>query len=415
METKKKVLVFIPQFPVLTETFIERELAKLAERNNVDLTIFSIQRGKNRISEVLKDRVHYEKLTFGDLFTFLVFLVKNFSAIFNEFFDFRKDISGTKNIKNGCIRPGLFSQVFTFLKSVGYAQKFLQFKPDLILAHFLSEPSTIVMHISGITGIPYGISAHAKDILVNSEYTRRKVRTAKFISICNKNAFISVLEQSRGLDVSGVNLAYHGVDVEKILEETANKDFRTDRPLILANGRLVEKKGLEYLVEAANSLKEKGFEFVLHIIGSGPLYEKLMDQIDSLNLSNEVKIVGDNKGIPIDEVFLHYKAASIFAFPSIKTEEGDVDGIANVLFEAGIFKVPVVSTDAGSTGELIIDGITGLMVPQRDPASLAEKIEILMKDEGLRKKLGDSLHNKVSENFDLDRNIIELENMLLRS
>jgi glycosyltransferase involved in cell wall biosynthesis len=298
---------------------------------------------------------------------------------------------------------------------VGYAEKFLQFKPDFILAHFLSEPSTMIMHISGITGIPYGISAHAKDILVTSEYTRRKVRTSRFITICNKNAFISVLEQSRGLDVSNVNLAYHGVDVEKILEETANKDFRTEKPLILANGRLVEKKGLEYLLEAAKELKEKGLDFELHIIGSGPLYEKLMDQIDSLGLSNEVKIVGDNEGIPIDEVFLHYKAASIFAFPSIQTEEGDVDGIANVLFEAGIFKVPVVSTDAGSTGELIIDGVTGLVVPQRDPRALAEKIEELFRDESLRERLGEGLYNKVLENFNLDKNIVELENMLLRN
>jgi glycosyltransferase involved in cell wall biosynthesis len=415
METKKKVLVFIPEFPVLTETFIERELAKLAERGNVDLTIFSLKKGKNRLSDVLEDRVHYEKLTFGDFFTLLTFFVKNFSAISEAFFDFRKGIAGESGVKDGCVKPGLFKQVFTFLKSVGYTQKFLSFEPDFILAHFLSEPSTMVMHISRITHIPYGISAHAKDILVTSEYTRSKVKTSKFITICNKNAFISVLEQSRGLDISKVNLAYHGVDVRSILEETADKDFRTEKPLILANGRLVEKKGLEYLIEAVSLLKERGFEFILHIIGSGPLYEQLLDQINSLDLSHDVKIVGDNKGIPIDEVFLQYKAASVFAFPSIKTEEGDVDGIANVLFEAGIFRVPVVSTDAGSTGELIIDGVSGLVVPQRDSGALAEKIEILLKDEYLREELGEGLHNKVLEDFNLDKNIIELENMLLRN
>lgn len=400
---------------MLTETFIERELAKLAERGNVDLTIFSLKKGKNRLSEILKDRVYYEKLSFGDFFTSLFFLVKNFQPVSKAFLDFRRDISKGKGGEDGCIRPGFFKQTYTFVKSVGYAQKFLQFNPDFILAHFLSEPSTMVMHISGITGIPYGISAHAKDILVTSEYTRRKVKTAEFITICNKNAFISVLEQSRGLDVSKVNLAYHGVDVKKILEETENKDFRTEKPLILANGRLVEKKGFKYLLEAIKVLKEKGLGFVLHIIGSGPLYKELLDQVGSLDISDEVKIVGDNKGIYIDEVFLQYKAASIFVFPSIKTEEGDVDGIANVLLEAGIFKVPVVSTDAGSTGELIVDGVTGLVVPKRDPGALAEKMEQLLKDVSLRERLGESLHERVRENFNLDKNIIELENMLLRN
>jgi glycosyltransferase involved in cell wall biosynthesis len=272
----------------------------------------------------------------------------------------------------------------------------------------------MVMHISSITGIPYGISAHAKDIMVMSEHTRLKVETAKFISICNKNAFISVLEQARGLDISNVNLAYHGVDIQKILRTPTNKDFKTDKPLILANGRLVEKKGLTYLIEASKILKEKGLDFSVYIIGSGPLYQDLLASIDSLGLSDDIKIVGDNEGISIDEVLIYYKEATIFAFPSIKTDEGDVDGVANVLLEAGIFGVPVVSTDAGSTGELIVDGVSGLVVPQKEPKLLAEKIEALLKDRDLRDTLRKGLYEKVFENFNLDKNIVQLENMLKR-
>jgi glycosyltransferase involved in cell wall biosynthesis len=412
METKKRVLVFIPEFPVLTETFIERELAKLAERGNVELTVFSLKRGENNLSDVLEDKVYYGRYRLSDIFNGAIFFITNFSKILKVFLDFEKNVKNNKNSRDGCIKPGLLKRIYTFLKSVGYAKKFLHFKPDFILAHFLSEPSTMVMHISQITNIPYGVSAHAKDILVTSEYTRLKVKTAKFITICNKNAYESVLDQADGLDVSNVNLAYHGVDVQKILATSQNKDFRIDKPLILANGRLVEKKGLTYLIEASRILKEKGLDFLVYIIGSGPLYRETLDKINSLGLSGNIKILGDNKGVPIDEVLLYYKEADVFAFPSIETDEGDVDGVANVLLEAGVFKVPVVSTDAGSTGELIVDGVSGLVVAQRNPEILAEKIEILLNDKDLGIKLGEGLYEKVSNGFSLDKNIVQLENML---
>lgn len=415
MEAKKKVLVFIPEFPVVTETFIERELVKLTERGNVDLDVFSLKRGGNKISSILEDRVHYSRYHPRDFINGFLYFIKHFSKISKAFLKFRKSIKNLEGKEDGCIKPGFVKQVYTFLKSVGYTEKFLHFKPDLILAHFLSEPSTMAMHISGITGIPYGISAHAKDIMVTSEYTREKVETSKFITICNKNAYESVLSQSSGLDTSNVYLAYHGIDLKRIEKDVQNKDFKPDKPLILANGRLVKKKGLKYLIEASKMMKDRGLDFKVLIIGQGPLYQELVNYVNDLGLSDIVSFVGNNGGIPIDEVLLYTKGASIFAFPSIKTKEGDVDGIANVLFEAGAFSLPVVSTDAGSTGELIVDGVSGLVVPQRDSKSLSEKLEILLKDKELAHKLGENLNKKVSEEFGLDSTIVKLEEMLLNN
>ena len=68
METKKRVLVFIPEFPVLSETFIERELSELVERGNVELVVFSIKKGIGYLSENLKTRVLYKRLGFTDIF-----------------------------------------------------------------------------------------------------------------------------------------------------------------------------------------------------------------------------------------------------------------------------------------------------------------------------------------------------------
>lgn len=414
MGTKKRILVFVPEFPVLTETFIERELAKLSERGDVDLTVFSLCKSKGALSDVLCNRVVYQRINLVDFFKGLFFFILNLSKIISVFFSFleslKKDRKKGIDIKN----PGFSRSIYTFLKSCIYAEKFSHLKPDFILAHFFSEPSTMVMHISNILGIPYGISAHAKDILVTSEYPREKIKTAKFITICNENAYKYVLKQAEELNKSNIFLSYHGVDVSKILRSFENKDYRPEKPIVLAVGRLVEKKGLGYLIKSAKILKDRGSIFELDIVGSGPLYENLVEEIKKLGLENDVKILGQNNGLSNEDTLLLVKSASVFAFPSVETEEGDVDGVANVLLEAGVFKLPVVATNAGGTQELIVENQTGLIVNQRDSEDLANKLELLLLDRDLSQRLGEELHKKVLEKFSLDKNIIQLEKMLLK-
>ncbi len=415
METKKRILVFVPEFPVLTETFIERELAKLVERGNVDLTIFSLAKGSGVVSEILENKIVYDRLNIKDFFLSLPYIFSNLPRLRKIFLGFGTETRGIESESANDSKSSSPKKLYTFFKSILYSIKFSKYKPEFILAHFLSSPSTIVMYASGIIGISYGISAHAKDIMVTGEFIKEKVQTSKFITICNRNAYEYVLDEAKGLDTSTVFLKYHGVDVPKIIERFENKDFIPEKPLILAIGRLVEKKGLIYLIEAASFLKDKGLNFEINIIGSGPLYENLVEEINSRNLQDEVNILGENKGLSNEETLLYLKSTKLFAFPSIETDEGDVDGVANVLMEAGVFKVPVVTTDAGGVGEIIVNEDTGLVVEQRNSSALAEKIEYLLKNEEKSKRLGQNLHNKVLEKFDLNTNIIELENLLLKN
>jgi len=414
MDTKKRILVFIPEFSVLTETFIERELAKLAERGSIDLTVFSLARGKGVISEVLKNKVVYDRISIRDIFISFPYIFSNLPRLRKIFLDSKKSLERLEDNGHDNTKISSLKLFYLFFKSILYSLKFSEHKPDFILAHFLSSPSTIVMYASEILQAPYGISAHAKDIMVTGEFIREKVQTSKFITICNKNAYEYVLEKAKGLNTSNIFLKYHGIDVPEIIERFENRDFKPEKPLILAIGRLVEKKGLVYLIESADILKSRGLDFEVAIIGSGPLYENLIEEINSRGLQDKVKIIGENMGLSNEETLLYLKSARLFAFPSIETGEGDVDGVANVLMEAGAFKVPVVSTDAGGVGEIILDGNTGLVVEQRDSVALAEKIEYLLKNEEESKRLGENLHNKVLEKFDLNTNIIELENLLLR-
>jgi len=409
----KKALIFIPEFPVLTETFIEREVSKLSERGNVDVVVFSILKGKGSVSSELNGKIVYSRPAVLDILESAFFVISKFRKIKSAFSNFIS-IENTGASPDVIANQASFGKkLYVFLKSVLYAYKFSKLNPNIILAHFLSEPSTIAMIIANILEVPYIISAHAKDITVNSEYVEEKVKTAKYITICNKNAYQNVLSWANKLGKNNVVLAYHGVDTYKIsqIPEKANLDVK--RPYMLSVGRLVEKKGLVYLIEAIKILKNKGILINSAIIGSGPLYEVLVEKIKELGLVETVKIIGENKGLSNEETLSYYKSADFLVFPSIQTKEGDVDGIANVLFEAGAFKLPVIATDAGSTNELIIDNLTGLVCRQKDPTCLADKIEELVNNKEKAKILGENLYNKVKEDFSLDKNIEKLEQMLL--
>ena len=398
MESRKKILVFVTRFPVLTETFIERELSKLVDRNAVDLVVVALRKGDGSVSENLKDKVFYKRQGLLDVPGFLVYFFRNFSTVPSLF----RELEG-----------GFIKKTFILLKSIGYAKYFSAFHPDLILAHFMSEQSTIALIASKVTGIPFAISAHARDVTVSAENVSQKVKCAKFVTVCNKNAF-DYLVKLVGVNSGNIYLSSHGIDFNKTNPKAVGGVEKPDKTLILSVGRLIEKKGLKYLIEASKTLKDRGLEHLVYIIGPGLLYGELLEEIKNLGLEDTVKILGEGKGLSQAETLKYFKTADIFAFPSIQTEEGDVDGVANVLLEAAAFRLPIVATDAGSTGELIINRETGIVVAQKDSKGLADALESIIKDKSLGERLGLAVYNKVLENFDLDKNILKLEGLLTR-
>ena len=423
MGSKKRVLVFIPEFPVLTETFIERELAKLVERNTFDIVVFSIKRGDGSFSDVLKDKVYYKRFNVLDLFYSLFYITTHLQ----ESISLLRYIKGVrkedKNENKGRKESVSYESIFlTFVKSIGYSRKISYFKPDFILCHFLSFPSSLIMFVSRLTNIPYGISAHAKDVLVDSEFVEQKVNTSKFITICNKYAYDFLRDKVNGSgDASKLYLLYHGVDVKKVRDEVDEEkeikeinETSESSPVILSIARFVQKKGLSYLIEASKILKDRGISHKVKIIGSGPLYSSLIDDIKKFNVEDCVEIVGENKGLSNKDTLNYLSKSNVYVFSSIQTDMGDADGIANVLLEAGVFKIPVVATDSGSTSELIRDGYSGLLINQKSSVNIADAVEKLLVDRDLSSRLGNGLYGEICDKFDLDKNIVGLEGLLLK-
>jgi len=389
LSMKKKVLIFIPKFPALTETFIEREVAKLVERENLDVTVISLEKGDGSLSEFSERVTKYERLTIPN-------------CIGGAFYFFTR----TKRVFLALQEVG-FSHLYSFLKGVGYAYAFSKYNPDIIYAHFLSYPSTVALVASIVLDVEFAISAHARDILEYPDLPDVKAKHSKFITICNKNACKRAKELSGLSDTSSIKLMYHGLDPDSLsVEDYIKKD---SPPLILSVGRYVEKKGQIYLIEAAKMLKDWNRQFKVVIVGGGLLHRSLQKKIESLGLQDTVELVG---ALPFEEIKRYLHKASYFVLPLVQAESGDADGIANTLIEAAMVNVPIVATDAGSTLDFL-DDQTALIVSQHDSKAVADAILNLMDNPKVADTLVANSYKKATEMFDIDNNIEQIERMLL--
>lgn len=410
MKKTKKVLIFVPEFPNLTETFIYREISKLAERPLLDVVVLSLKSGSAPLPKNLESRTFYRRLSFSGCVKSLPY-----------FFRFKQIRQAFKLIVDNPNR-NILETLYILIKGVCYSRIFDEYNPDLIIAHFLSESTTLALIISKVTKTPLAISAHAKDILQeesnkkdeNAELLKQKVENSEFILICNKNALEALKENCDDIDCSHIYLQYHGVDFDAL----ENRKFtempkKPEKPTILFIGRFVEKKGLKYLIQASQILLEKNLDHVIKIIGLGPLYEDLNSMIKSLGMEDTIQIIGEGKGLPFEEASKYYKIADVFVFPAIRTDTGDEDGIANVLVEAAAYKLPVVATTAGSTQELIINEKTGLVVDQRSPEKLADAIRTILENPEESKEYAENLYSRARDILSVEENVKDIEKLIL--
>lgn len=420
-QLKRKILIFLPEFPVLTETFIEREISELINRDNLDITILSLKAGPGSTSEQVRKKVHYIKLTptsiiigfacYGILRPF------NFMSILSLML--KKDrvpflFPGfTPVIENQTtfFSKLMLTRAVLIIKAFGYAHIFEKYKPDHIWVHFGSSPSSLVMCISRLLNKPYSISLHAIDVVVNGSLLTSKLETAKHVFICNKYVY-DFLEKRYPLFSNKLFLQYHGVEFVAF-DNYVPKTVKPLKPVIVNISRLVEKKGQKYLIEAASILNKKGLDFIIYIIGPGPLYSILVNLISKHNLNDKVQILGEGRGLPFDQTKDILSICDIFVFPAIKAENADIDGVPNGVIEAAAFRKASIVTDAGSITDLIKPNKTGIIVPQKDSVLLAESMETLIKDQQLRTRLGQNAYTLARALFNLSDNVKFYEEKLI--
>jgi len=148
------------------------------------------------------------------------------------------------------------------------------------------------------------------------------------------------------------------------------------------------------------------------LAGYGPQLDYLKEYSRQLGISDCVRFINEGVGIDNKAAMELMHGCTVFVMPAVETDDNDSDGIPNTLLEAGKYKRSVVTTDAGSIPELLINNKTGLVVAQKDVNALAIAIKRLLNDADLRNLLGINLYVTVKDNFDLEKNLVELENLL---
>lgn len=174
------------------------------------------------------------------------------------------------------------------------------------------------------------------------------------------------------------------------------KQLNPHGPILLVTGRIVEQKGLHFLLDAMPQILEKFPATQLVVVGDGPYKETLLLQANKLKIDKNVNFVGR---IPNNDLPRYYASSDIFIGPSITLVSGETEGFGVVFLEAMASKLPVIGTNVGGIPDIILNNKTGLLVEQRKPDQLADACISLLGNKTLRQNLVETSLDVIKEKF----------------
>lgn len=259
-------------------------------------------------------------------------------------------------------------------------------------AHFLHTPASVARYAAILRGLPWSVSAHAKDIWTSPEWEKReKLADCEWAVTCtrvNAEHLSSLAPEGR------VELVYHGLDLRRFPTPPSRPE--NGRPVILSVGRVVPKKGYADLLEA---LAQVGTPFRFVHIGGGET-GPLKRQAETLGIADRIEWRGAQSQEAVLEAC---RRADLFVLASRVADDGDRDGLPNVLVEAQSQRLPVVATRVSAIPELIRDGINGRLTPEGDVRALARAIDEMLSNPERAACMGRRGEEIVRLDFDLDR------------
>lgn len=397
---KKKVAYILSRFPTVSETFILYEILELCKLG-LDIEIFPLVHQKGSVIhkevEQLASHVHYPKYVISDILR-------------DHFFWLRKRPKAyvqtiVRVIAKNITSPKFLSRAFiVLLLSAQTARKIEEAGIEHVHAHAATHPTLLAYIVSSLTGIPYSFTAHSSDIYFNQTMLDEKIRRASFVATISEynRAFL----QRRYPDISTgkIRVVHCGIDPVKFQGERIQ---HASNPLkVICVGRLEKIKGHHYLVEACAQLREQHVDFRCDLVGDGELRSKIQGQINRLDLTHVIKILGFQ---PHQNVVKLLMQADVLVLPSLS------EGIPVAAMEGMATGVPVIATAVTGVPELVEDSVTGLLVPSQNSSALSDAILKLYRSPALRRKLGEEGRKKVLEEFNLQRSAATLHTIFLEA
>ncbi len=386
----RDLAVLVKMFPKLSETFILEEILGL-ERMGVNLQIYALSPPTDAVSHaaVSEVRAGVTQVPVVRWMNTLHFVVAHARALAASPLAYLSAFASSMQTGAGW---KCFSQAAWLARALRRDGR------THLHVHFISSTADVAQLAAGMASLPFSVSAHAKDIyLSDRDNLRRKLQAARFTVTCTK---FNADTLSAIAPAARVHRMYHGVDRRKFVG--GDRGSACSVPLLLSVGRLRAKKGLDLLIDACLLLRNAGRSFRCEIVGYGEEREALFRRIEAHGLNETVHLLGK---MTREQVIDRYRSATVYVQPSRITEDGDRDGIPNVLLEAMAMELPVVASDVSGIPELIEHDRNGLLVPPEDPRSLAAAIESLLVNGETGGRLGEAARRTVTERFDNDLNL----------
>jgi len=393
-----RVAVVVKGYPRLSETFIAQEILGLEQRG-IDVLIVSLRKPTDPAVHDLHRKIRADVL-------YLPEYLKDDPARVRAGRRFAEGLPGYEAAEQAFRRDLARDNTVNRWRRWGQAQVLANELPgdvDWLYVHYLHTPASVVRYAALMTGRGWSFSAHAKDIWTTPEWElEEKLADADWGVTCTafNRAYLGKLaaRSDRKAGDSKVSLVYHGLDFSRFPEPStpSGHDGGAGGPVtILSVGRAVEKKGFDDLIRALGRIGDT-IDWRFEHIGGGATLAKLKAQVETLGIADRVSFLGARAH---DDVKAAMLAADLFVLPSRVAKSGDRDGLPNVLMEAQALGTACIATPVSAIPELIEDGRTGLLVPERDPAALAAAILDLSRDPDRRARLARAGTARVLSDF----------------
>ncbi len=343
----QRIAYVINVFPKLSETFIAGEVAEL-RRRNIECLILSLRKPTEELRHEMIAQTGLDKIAFYD--------------------------------------ASQFSEILA------------RFRPQLIHAHFATEPTAAARALATGLAVPYTFTAHGYDVRRKppADFFDRANAAAVVITVSQANA--SYISNTFGVPPGKIRVIPCGVDTD-VFRPDPNSRKAAAEPLMVCVARHVAVKNLSMLLHVCAALRDRGVRFRCLMIGDGPFNQELKQLRASLQLEHIVEMPGAANQ---EEVLRCWQRADV----GVLTSENE--GMPVCLMEAAACAVPVIATAVGGIPELVQHGHTGLLVPLNDVPSFAAAAERFLLNPTEAKKVGVAAREHAEQNFSIKQQVDSL-------
>lgn len=402
-----KIAFLVGQFPSVVETFVLNQIVGLISLGH-DVHVFASGSAKNvtvhdsyQKYDLLK-RTHYYGIPGNKLvrmvkgvLLIIKYLPSNYGVIFRSFNIYRYGkASLSLSLLFATIRlleNGPFDIIHSQFGTLGLFA--------VSLNKLLPNKCKLVTSIRG-----YDVTVFLKQ---NPKIYGELFREGDlFLPVCE---FLRERLIQEGCEEKKIVVHYSGIDCSRF--EHVQRQRVSGEPIkVLTIARLIEKKGVAFAIEAVSRLLSKGEKIEYTVVGDGILRQGLQQLTEDMGVERHVRLVGSKTH---EEVTMFLEQSHVLIAPSVTSDSGDQEGIPNAIKEAMASGLAVISTLHSGIPELISDGVSGLLVPERDAASLADALAYLIRHPEICKEMGQAGRRQVEQKFETSVLSKQLEELYL--